>query len=176
VVRHRRGLVHDRKVIQQRLHEQLNALAPGLSAPAGHGRSLALEQPSGQAVLACAAAFAGRAPTVRSLRARATGRLTAPTRSTGRSGGVAACHPGTTLSSGRNGWPPTSPDSRHCRRRRRARGRAGTPPRRHLGQVLTSVPGWRSYGPLVCRAQPPDQPLPRRRPPVLRHRSRYSPL
>jgi transposase len=75
VVRHRRGLVHDRKVIQQRLHDQLNALAPGLSAPAGHGRSLALTQPSGQAVLACAAAFAGRAPTVRSLRARAPGRF-----------------------------------------------------------------------------------------------------
>jgi transposase len=75
VVRHRRGLVHDRKVIQQRLHDQLNALAPGLSAPAGHGRSLALEQPSGQAVLACAAAFAGRSPTSRSLQARATGRF-----------------------------------------------------------------------------------------------------
>lgn len=76
VVRHRRGLVHDRKVIRQRLHDQLNALVPGLSAPAGHGRSLALEQPSGQAVLACAAAFAGRAPTVRSLQARTSGRLT----------------------------------------------------------------------------------------------------
>jgi transposase len=67
--------VHDRKVIQQRLHDQLNALAPGLSAPAGHGRSLALDQPSGQAVLACAAAFAGRPPTARSLQARATGRF-----------------------------------------------------------------------------------------------------
>jgi transposase len=74
-VRHRRGLVHDRKVIQQRLHDQLNVLAPGLSATAGHGRSLFLTQPSGQAVLACAAAFAGRAPTVRSLRVRATGRF-----------------------------------------------------------------------------------------------------
>jgi len=77
VVRHRHGLVQDRKVTQQRLHDQLNALAPGLSAPAGHGRSLAVEQPSGQAVLACAAAFAGRAPSVRSLQARATGRLSA---------------------------------------------------------------------------------------------------
>ncbi len=76
-VRHRRGLVHDRKVIQQRLHDQLNALVPGLSAPAGHGRSLALAQPSGQAVLACATAFAGRPPTVRSLRARASGRFSA---------------------------------------------------------------------------------------------------
>lgn len=75
VVRHRHGLVADRKVLQQRLHDQLNALAPGLSAPAGHGRGLAVEQPSGQAVLACAAAFAGRAPTVRSLQARAPGRF-----------------------------------------------------------------------------------------------------
>jgi transposase len=76
VVRHRHGLVGDRKVIQQRLHDQLNALAPGLSAPQGHGRSLAIEQPSGQAVLACAMAFAGRAPTARSLQARAPGRFT----------------------------------------------------------------------------------------------------
>src|ERR671911_3001635 len=75
VVRHRRGLVHDRKIIQQRLHDQLNALAPGLSAPAAHGRSLALDQPSGQAVLACAVAFAGRAPTVRALQAPAVGRF-----------------------------------------------------------------------------------------------------
>jgi transposase len=74
-VRHRHGLVADRKVMQQRLHDQLNVLCPGLSAPAGHGRALAVEQPSGQAVLACAAAFAGRAPTVRSLQARAPGRL-----------------------------------------------------------------------------------------------------
>jgi len=76
LVRHRHGLVADRKVLQQRLHDQLNTLAPGLSAPTGHGRSLALEHPSGQAVLACAAAFAGRAPTVRSLQARAPGRFT----------------------------------------------------------------------------------------------------
>ena len=77
VVRHRRALVGDRKVTQQRLHDQLNALAPGLSAPVGHGRALALERPSGLAVLACAAAFGGRAPTARSLQARAPGRLTA---------------------------------------------------------------------------------------------------
>jgi transposase len=74
-VRHRRGLVADRKVAQQRLHDQLNALCPGLSAPSGHGRSLAIETPTGQAVLACAAAFAGRPPTTRSLIARAPGRL-----------------------------------------------------------------------------------------------------
>ena len=52
---------------------------PGLSAPAGHGRGLALADPTGQAVLACAAAFAGRAPTVRSRRARAPGQLTQTT-------------------------------------------------------------------------------------------------
>jgi hypothetical protein len=61
------------------LHDQLQALCPGLSAPAGHGRALALDDPTGQAVLACAAAFAGRPPTVRSLRARAPGRLTQAT-------------------------------------------------------------------------------------------------
>jgi transposase len=81
-VRHRRCLVADRKVAQQRLHDQLNALCPGLSAPGGHGelgRSLSIESPTGQAVLACAVAFAGRAPTLRSLVARAPGKLTRTT-------------------------------------------------------------------------------------------------
>jgi transposase len=78
-VRHRGQLVLARKVLQQRLHDQLNALCPGLSAPAGHGRPLKLEGPIGQAVLACAAAFAGRPPTARSLLARAPGRVTAST-------------------------------------------------------------------------------------------------
>lgn len=78
-VRHRRGLVADRKVAQQRLHDQLNALCPGLSAPSGHGRSLALETSTGLAVLACAAAFAGRPPQLRSLTRRAPGRLTTNT-------------------------------------------------------------------------------------------------
>jgi transposase len=75
-VRHRRQLVDARRVLQQRLHDQLNALCPGLSAPVGHGRVLVLENPSGRAVLACAVAFAGRAPSVRSLLARSPGRLT----------------------------------------------------------------------------------------------------
>lgn len=74
-VSHRRQLVLALKPLRQRLHDQLNALAPGLSAPAGHGRALALETPTGRAVLACAAAFAGRAPSPRSLQARAGGRL-----------------------------------------------------------------------------------------------------
>ena len=78
-VRHRRGLVEDRKKAQQRLHDQLNALCPGLSAPAGHGRSLPIETPTGQAVLACAVAFAGRAPSPRSLIARSPGKLTKAT-------------------------------------------------------------------------------------------------
>ncbi len=78
-VRHRRGLVADRKVAQQRLHDQLNALCPGLSAPSGHGRSLALETPTGLAVRACAAAFSGRPPQLRSLMCRVPGRLTAST-------------------------------------------------------------------------------------------------
>lgn len=74
-VRHRRALVDARRRLQQRLHDQLNALCPGLSAPAQHGRALKIESPTGQAVLACAAAFAGRAPQPRSLKARAPGRL-----------------------------------------------------------------------------------------------------
>ena len=76
VVRHRRQLVAELKVLRQRLHDQLNRLCPGLSAPQGHGRTLDLLRPSGRAVLACAVAFAGRAPSVRSLLARAPGRLT----------------------------------------------------------------------------------------------------
>lgn len=78
-VRHRRGLVADRRVAQQRLHDQLNALCPGLSAPAGHGRSLPLDSPTGLAVLACAVAFAGRAPRLQSLICRAPGQLTSST-------------------------------------------------------------------------------------------------
>jgi transposase len=75
-VRHRAQLVDARRVLRQRLHDQLNALCPGLSAPPGHGRALKLESPTGQAVLACAAAFAGRAPSKRSLLSRAPGRTT----------------------------------------------------------------------------------------------------
>jgi transposase len=74
-VSHRRQLVLAVKPLRQRLHELLNALAPGLSAPKGHGRALALETSTGRAVLACAADFAGRPPAVRSLQARADGRL-----------------------------------------------------------------------------------------------------
>ena len=78
-VRHRRRLIGQRKVARQHLHHQLNSLCPGLSAPAGHGRTLALETPTGRAVLACAVAFAGRPPAVRSLIAKAPGRLSKAT-------------------------------------------------------------------------------------------------
>jgi hypothetical protein len=61
-VSHRRQLVLALKPLRQRLHDQLNALAPGLSAPKGHGRALALETSTGRAVLACAVEFAGRPP------------------------------------------------------------------------------------------------------------------
>jgi hypothetical protein len=70
-VRHRRRLIAQRKVARQHLHHQLNALCPGLSAPAGHGRVLGLETPTGGAVPACAVEFAGRAPAPRSLISRA---------------------------------------------------------------------------------------------------------
>ena len=75
-VSHRRQLGLALKPLRQRLHDQLNALVPGLSAPAGHGRQLGLDTPTGRAVLACAAVFAGRPPSARSLQARAGGRLT----------------------------------------------------------------------------------------------------
>jgi transposase len=74
-VAHRRQLILALKPLRQRLHDQINALAPGLSAPGGHGRQLPLESPTGHAVLACAVAFTGRAPSARSLQARAGGRL-----------------------------------------------------------------------------------------------------
>lgn len=74
-VAHRRQLVLALKPLRQRLHDQLNALAPGLSAPGGHGRALLLDTPTGRAVLACAVDFEGRAPTTRSLKTRAGGRL-----------------------------------------------------------------------------------------------------
>lgn len=78
-VRHRHGLVADRTIARQRLHDQLNVLCPGLSAPAAHGRTLALDTPTGLAVLACVAAFGGRAPRPRSLICRAPGRLSLAT-------------------------------------------------------------------------------------------------
>jgi transposase len=74
-VRHRRRLVGQAKVARQHLHHQLNSLCAGLSAPRGRGRRLALDTPTGQAVLACAVAFAGAAPRPGSLIARAPGRL-----------------------------------------------------------------------------------------------------
>jgi transposase len=74
-VRHRRQLVDARRVLQQRLHDQLNVLCPGLSAPVGHGRALKLEDASGRAVLACAVTSAGRPPSMRSLQARSPGRF-----------------------------------------------------------------------------------------------------
>jgi len=78
-VAHRRQLVLALKPLRQRLHDQLNALAPGLSAPQGHGRQVLLDTPTGHAVLSSAAAFAGRPPTARVLQARAGGRLKATT-------------------------------------------------------------------------------------------------
>ena len=75
-VRHRRGLLAERKVAQQRLHDQVHGLCPGLSAPAGHGRKLELTGVAGQAVLDCLVDLNGRPASPRSLQARARGRLT----------------------------------------------------------------------------------------------------
>lgn len=75
-VRFRRGLLQERKAAQQRLHDQVNGLCPGLSAPVGQGRKLDLAGVTGQAFLDCLIAFGGRPATARSLQARATGRFT----------------------------------------------------------------------------------------------------
>ncbi|MGV8972437.1 MAG: transposase [Rhodoglobus sp.] len=75
-VRARRVLVQERKIAQQRLHDQVNTLCPGLSAPPGHGRKLDLFGVAGQAVLDCLIAFDARPVAARSLIARAPGRLT----------------------------------------------------------------------------------------------------
>jgi transposase len=74
-VRHRRGLLTERKAAQQRLHDQVHGLCPGLSAPAGHGRKLELTGVAGQAVLDCLVDLGGRPASSRSLQARARGRL-----------------------------------------------------------------------------------------------------
>ena len=170
-VRHRRGLVADRKVAQQRLHDQLNALCPGLSAPAGHGRSLSIETPTGQAVLACAAAFAGRAPATRSLIVRAPGRLTKATAEYW-------------VHRWRGCLPPPADAEPRARRLARDLERY-----RILradiavlddeiavllgatdGQILTSLPrGGDRAGRDVRCAQPAYQPVPGRRPPLFRH-------
>lgn len=141
-VRHRRQLVLARRVLQQRLHDQLNALCPGLSAPAGHGRQLALETPTGQAVLACAAAFGGRPPTTRSLIARAPGRLTASQAAfwAARWKQLLAPPPDAELRAARLGrdlarWQDLQRDIAEDERQL-ARLLADTP-----GQVLTSLPG-----------------------------------
>lgn len=74
-LRFRRGLLDERKAAQQRLHDQVNGLCPGLSAPVGHGRKLELAGVAGQAFLDCLIDFGGRPAAARSLQARATGRL-----------------------------------------------------------------------------------------------------
>ncbi len=74
-VRHRRGRIAEHKVVQQRLHDHLHALCPGLAAPDRHGRALKVDSVIGQPVLDCAAAFADRPPSPWSLRARARGRV-----------------------------------------------------------------------------------------------------
>ena len=74
-VRHRRQLVDARRVAQQRLHDQLNALCPGLSAPVGHGRVLQLENASGARGVGLRGRVRRPGATARSLLARAPGRL-----------------------------------------------------------------------------------------------------
>jgi transposase len=73
-VRWRRSLVTERKIAQQRLHDQLNGLCPGLSAPDGHGRALDLAGVNRRAFLAGLIDLGGRPASARSLQPPADGR------------------------------------------------------------------------------------------------------
>jgi transposase len=52
-VRHRRSLVADRRVAQQRMHDQLNALCPGLSGGAGDAHTLELIDVKRSTAISC---------------------------------------------------------------------------------------------------------------------------
>jgi hypothetical protein len=175
-VRHRRQLVDARRPLRQRMHDQLNALCPGLSAPAGRGRELPLDSPTGIAVLACAAAFAGRPASVRSLKARAEGRLS-----------------DATARYWAQRWKGLLPPPLDAEQRARRLGRELERLRalqqditeldqqiaallsRTRGQVLLSLPGVATVR-AVCRLHAAGRALPERRASLCRHRARAGDL
>src|SRR5918994_657857 len=115
VVRHRRGLVHDRKIIQQRLHDQLKALARGCR----RRRRTAAGWPwTSHRVRRCWPArwlsLAARRRCGHCKPERSAGSA-GPTRTTGGTGGAAVFPRHQTLSSVRNGWTVISPGTRRCR-------------------------------------------------------------
>ena len=115
-VRHRRGLVADRKVAQQRLHDQLNALCPGL---VGAGRARAgLAVGDARPVRRC---WRARRPSPgghrqpRSLMCRAPGRLTAADcRATGPQRWRGCLPPPPTPTCAPNGWRRDLDRYRRC--------------------------------------------------------------
>ena len=168
------GLVADRKNAQQRLHDQLNTLCPGLSAPTGHGelgRSCRSSLRPARRCWRVRSVFAGRAPTP--VADRTAGPAHQPHRRL-------LDHPLAGLFAAAGGCRAT------CRRLGRDLARyqalladitaqeqeikallAGT-----QGQVLTSLPGVaENRAPrsryIACRSQ-----VPRRRAPLLRNRPR----
>ena len=117
-------------------------LCPGCQRRRGHGRSLPIETPTGQAVLACAVAFAGRTPSIRSLIARAPGRLSTATADYWTAAGVTACHHHRMLRPERSDWAATWVATRSCRPTSpRSRTRSSQLLANTDGQVLTSLPG-----------------------------------
>ena len=166
---HRRQLVLAPEPLRQRLHDQLNALAPGLSAPEGHGRALLLHTPTGRAVLACAIDFEGRAPSPRSLQARAGGRLTDATAGFWSGAGRTASRRPPTRRCERLVWRAMSLASGRCARTSRSSTRkleallADS-----AGQVLTRCPVSRP-------SAPPRSPPTRCRSRAFRHPSTCTP-
>ena len=136
-VRHRRGLVAGPQEAQQRLHDQLNALCPGLSAPAGHGRALPIEsadRPGGAGVR-------GRVRGPAAVGAVSDGPGAGPVHqgrppSTGPAGGAAACRRRRTPSSGRRGWAGTWIATAACR--------TTSPPSRTRSRSCSPAPTGRS--------------------------------
>jgi hypothetical protein len=109
-VRFRRGLLGERKAAQQRLHDQVNGLCPGLSAPVGHGRKLELELTSvvGQSFLNCLIDFGGRPAAARSLQARHRSAHNPRRVGSGRSGGRTASQRRKTHPYGSSAWRAAS--------------------------------------------------------------------
>ena len=115
---------------------------PGLSAPAGHGRALLLDTPTGRAVLACAARSPGARRAPRSLKARAGGRLTDATARSGPSAGSDCLAPPADAELRAAAWPATSTAS-HALRDDIAfvDGQLEQLLAASAGQVLTTLPG-----------------------------------
>ena len=173
-VAHRRQLVLALKPLRQRLHDQLNALAPGLSAP-GRSRPGACCCRRRPGVRCWPARSTSRAaqPSPRSLQARAGGRLTTRPPASGPGAGRTASRRPPTPSCARRASAATSRAFGRC-----ARTSPSSTPRSSscwptaTGQVLTTLPGVATVRAAAFAAHSAaDRALPDTRAPLLRNRA-----